>query len=225
MVKDRIVKFLETNKISKRGFANAIGRSNSYVNNIVNTISVDALNAIKVAYPDLNTDWLLTGEGEMLKSQNQTNVKYIAPYLGEDSVNVPHVTQRAIRYWTDVDVAGGTEKLFEDTLTDNYEDMVIPEFRDCTDAVNLYGDSMSPRYNPGQIVILKEWTDPFIAFGQVYLVITKSGFRTVKYLRKGDKSSEVLCVSENPKYDPFTIGLEDILKMYLVKGVIEKTTL
>lgn len=130
-----------------------------------------------------------------------------------------------IRYWADVDVTGGGVVLFDDTLSDNYEDMLIPDFNDCTDAVNLYGDSMSPRYNSGQTIILKEWTDSFIAYGQVYLVITKSGFRTVKYLRKGANDNEVLCVSENKNYDPFPVNRDDIHKLYLVKGAIEKTTL
>lgn len=54
--------------------------------------------------------------------------------------------------------------LFDDLLTPNYIDISIPEFRDCTDAVNLYGDSMSPLYKSGQIIILKQWSENFIDF-------------------------------------------------------------
>lgn len=146
------------------------------------------------------------------EESSATSIGYAKPY-------------KFIRYWPNVDVTGGGTVLFDDTLNKDYQDMLIPEFGDCTDAVNLYGDSMSPRYNAGQILILKEWIDSFIAYGQVYLVITNSGFRTVKYLRKGDKENEVLCVSENKNYDPFAIERNDIHKLFLVKGTIEKTTL
>ena len=45
-----------------------VSESNSYVNNIVSTITADVLNKIRIVYPELNIDWLLTGEGDMLKN-------------------------------------------------------------------------------------------------------------------------------------------------------------
>lgn len=65
-IKERIIKFIEVKGISKRGFAASINKSNSYVNNIISTVSVDVIADIKNIYPDLNINWLLTGEGEML---------------------------------------------------------------------------------------------------------------------------------------------------------------
>ena len=159
-------------------------------------------------YQDLNRVWLLTGEGEMLKESTD--------------VAVPH---NRIRYWVDVDATAGGVTLFDDLVTNKYIDLDIPEFRDCTDAVNLYGDSMLPLYKSGQIIILKEWMESFIDYGNVYLVITKKGNRMVKYLRKGSDAQHVLCVSENKDFDPFEIEKEDILRLYLVKGGISKNTL
>lgn len=115
--------------------------------------------------------------------------------------------------------------LFDDLLTPNYIDISIPEFRDCTDAVNLYGDSMSPLYKSGQIIILKQWSENFIDFGNVYLVVTKNGNRMVKYLRKSNENCKVLCVSENPTHDPFDIEINDISALFIVKGAISKNTL
>lgn len=159
-------------------------------------------------YQDLNRVWLLTGEGEMLKESTD--------------VAAPH---NRIRYWVDVDATAGGVTLFDDLVTNKYIDLDIPEFRDCTDAVNLYGDSMLPLYKSGQIIILKEWMESFIDYGNVYLVITKKGNRMVKYLRKGSDAQHVLCVSENKDFDPFEIEKEDILRLYLVKGGISKNTL
>lgn len=158
-------------------------------------------------YTDLNRVWLLTGEGEMTNDKPATR------------------TSHSIRYWVDVDATAGGVTMFDDMITKNYIDLNIPEFRDCTDAVNLYGDSMAPLYKSGQIIILKEWTESFIDFGNVYLIVTKSGNRMVKYLRKGTDKQHVLCVSENKEFDPFEIELGDILRLYLVKGSVQKNTL
>lgn len=138
---------------------------------------------------------------------------------------VKKTARRGIRYWTDVDATGGGVQLFDDTLTKEYIDISIPEFRDCTDAVNIYGDSMAPLYKSGQIIILKEWTENFIDFGNVYLVITRNGNRMVKYLKKAKDDAHVLCVSENPEFDPFEIEKASILKLFIVKGSISKNVL
>lgn len=159
-------------------------------------------------YQDLDRNWLLTGNGEMLKG----------------AVEVPAPSHR-IRYWMDVDATAGGVTLFDDMMSSQYIDLAIPEFSDCTDAVNLYGDSMLPLYKSGQIIILKEWKESFIDYGNVYLVITKKGNRMVKYLRKGSDADHVLCVSENKEFDSFEILMDDILRLYLVKGGISKNTL
>ncbi len=42
--------------------------SNSYIQNISESIGADVMNRISIQFPELNTGWLLTGEGEMLRS-------------------------------------------------------------------------------------------------------------------------------------------------------------
>ena len=84
---------------------------------------------------------------------------------------------------------------------------------------------MSPLYKNGQIIILKQWTESFIDYGNVYLIITRKGNRMVKYLRQGSDSAHVLCVSENKDYDSFEIDKEDILQLFIVKGAISKNTM
>lgn len=168
-----------------------------------------AIEKILSFYQDINRVWLLTGEGEMLKEG-----------VGDSSGRGSR-----IRYWVDVDATAGGVELFDDMTTNQFIDLSIPEFRDCTDAVNLYGDSMMPLYRNGQIIILKEWKESFIDFGNVYLVITCNGNRMVKYLRRGSDPDHVLCISENKDFDPFEIERKDILRLYLVKGGISKNTL
>ena len=65
-IKDRFLEFVRYKGLSKRKFQESIGVSNSYIQNISNGISADVLHRITKTYPELSTDWLLTGEGEML---------------------------------------------------------------------------------------------------------------------------------------------------------------
>lgn len=212
-VKQRIIEFIKYKGIGQTKFEKAVGLSNGYLNQLRHAPSYEKIQMIIGAFPDLNEVWLLTGEGEMLKSEAQ------------QSASLPATEKSRIRYWVDVDATAGGLTMFEDNPMSKCIEMSIPEFGDCTDAVNLYGDSMFPLFKSGQIIILKEWVESFIDFGNVYLVITKSGNRMVKYLRKGSDAAHVTCVSENPAFDPFEILIDDILKLYIVKGSISKNTL
>lgn len=70
-VKERLKEYLDYKRISMRQFTIAIGVSPSYVSNINKSIQPDKIDSITNIYPDLNTGWLLTGEGEMLKSADK----------------------------------------------------------------------------------------------------------------------------------------------------------
>lgn len=65
-VRERLIAFLKFKHINKSQFAAAIGVSNSFVMNIRRSMAPEKIQKIKEVYPDLNIDWLLTGQGEML---------------------------------------------------------------------------------------------------------------------------------------------------------------
>lgn len=208
-----IDKLLEFFQLNAKSFSEKIGLDRPQAiydiqNGKTKGISPRMADKIISAFPEVDKAWLLSGEGEMLKEATD--------------VTIP---SHRIRYWVDVDATAGGVTQFDDMMSSQYIDLAIPEFRDCTDAVNLYGDSMLPLYKSGQIIILKEWKESFIDYGNVYLVITKKGNRMVKYLRKGSDADHVLCVSENKEFDSFEILMDDILRLYLVKGGISKNTL
>lgn len=72
-VKERLIKFIKTLQIGQGAFEKAVGLSNGYVNNIRQSIQPDKLQKIALCYPELNTGWLITGEGEMLKTSPSNN--------------------------------------------------------------------------------------------------------------------------------------------------------
>jgi len=67
-VKDRLKIFISSQKMTVSAFETSILASNGYVNSISRSIGIDKLGLIIEKYPILNIVWLLTGNGEMMKS-------------------------------------------------------------------------------------------------------------------------------------------------------------
>ena len=65
--KDRLLIFLSNLNIGQGAFEKNVGISNGYINNSKGSIGSQILNKISIKYPELNTEWILNGEGEMLK--------------------------------------------------------------------------------------------------------------------------------------------------------------
>lgn len=211
-----ISSILEHYGVNKNQFAKNIGVTATQIYDLISgkTKKISDMMRDKIVgyYNEINPVFLQTGEGDMLKHVPSTKEE-AAP------------KGKAIRYWVDVDATGGGVQLFDDTLTSHHIDIQIPQFSDCTDAVNLSGDSMHPLYRGGDIIILKEWTESFIEYGNVYLIITRNGNRMVKRIQPGGDAAHITCVSENPEYKPFEVERGDILRLYIVKGSISKNVL
>lgn len=73
-VRERLIKYLKYSNLSQRKFEIEVGLSNGYVNNINKSIQPDKIQKITLHYQNLNTGWLLTGEGEMLKNVAPSDV-------------------------------------------------------------------------------------------------------------------------------------------------------
>lgn len=61
--------------MSDRAFCEVIGVSSSYISSMRVSIQPDKLTSIAEQFPMLNIDWLLTGEGEMLKTLGNQEIK------------------------------------------------------------------------------------------------------------------------------------------------------
>jgi hypothetical protein len=71
---DRLMEFIRYAGLSARQFDMSIGASNGYIlrmqkNNA--SIGSDVIENILKTYPELNVVWLITGDGEMLKSEKE----------------------------------------------------------------------------------------------------------------------------------------------------------
>ena len=71
-VKERLVDFIKSNGLTNSEFCRSIGVSTGFISSMVNSTQPDKIERITLKYPELNVGWLLTGEGSMLKDEEQS---------------------------------------------------------------------------------------------------------------------------------------------------------
>ena len=72
-VKSRILEYIEYKKIPIRQFEEKSNLSNGYISSMRKGFGTEKLENVLNSFPDLNREWLLYGEGEMLKFGVQQN--------------------------------------------------------------------------------------------------------------------------------------------------------
>lgn len=93
-VKERIKVFAKSQERSVRAFEIKCGLNIGYVNAIRISIQPDKIQSIASHYPNLNIDWLLTGEGEMIKGEKK--VYDVSAYdMPENIIKAPLIGQYA----------------------------------------------------------------------------------------------------------------------------------
>lgn len=189
-----------------------------------NGVSSKMLDLITAAYPEINRAWLLTGEGEMLKSEQPKKIDDIAGH------------GKLIPFY-DAEAAAGN----------NYEMDMMPSrpvgmieigsvLRDSESAIRVYGNSMVPNYPAGCVIGLKLHTDSFIEPGRVYVVETRDN-RYLKRLYYTKDKKSFHCLSDNtmkyedgPRkgelyYQDFEIPIDEVVRLHRVVGVIKRNIL
>ena len=244
----RIKQYIDYKGITNQNFEKLIGFSNgAFASQLKNnrTIGVDKLENILIAFPELNPEWLLTGNGEMIKTKSKKNViekNYNKNY--NENYNKPNVkktyaielaekpTNTGIEA-NNLDNAGiplipidamagfGTGAL--QVMHYDTGKYIVPEFSELNVdfMIRVKGSSMVPKYNSGDLVACKKLviTDIFFQWNKVYVLDTEQG-ALIKRVKKGSRDNYILLISDNQNYDPFELHLSKIFAVALVVGVI-----
>ncbi len=206
-VNERLKLFIKSLRISVNKFEVQCGLSSSYVNNIKKP-SFEAIDKIKKVYPQLNDEWLLTGEGDMILSINKS--------VAEDATSyVPLVP---------ITATGGPLTDFSDGVTPTNCEQVRSPFDRAELAVPIRGDSMSPEYPNGSIVFVRRINpDAFVEWGKVYVLCTCNG-DIIKEVHPADDRQHIICRSLNP-FKPvadFKVLTTDIYSWWIVLGCVSR---
>ena len=203
-VKERLVEFIKYKRISQRKFQETAMISNGFVSNIKKSIASDTIMKISKAYPELNIDWLLEGEGEMIKNVSDKE---------ESTFFIPLMPVVA--------TGGVLTEFSEGVIPHNCEHIRSP-FDHADIAVPVRGDSMAPEYPNGSIVFVKRINpNAFVEWGKVYVLCTCNG-NIVKEVHPANDSQHIVCRSLNtfhPVAD-FTVDTADIYSWWIVLGCV-----
>lgn len=210
--------------IDNKGFNNSLfekknNLSNGYIATQIKRnadLGEGVLNKVLDNCLDINPEWLLTGNGEMLKT---------AQTYTESPKNV-------IPLYDDIATMGGTR-----SIADTQE---VPEgteyidagdwFKDVTAAIRHYGSSMQ-EYPNGCILALRKITDiRGIVWGRNYVIETTDIRVTKRMQTCTDDDNCIMAYSTNTEtypdgrlvHEPFKIYKSDIRHIFLVIGRVVK---
>ena len=209
-VKDRTLEFIKFKGLTMKAFEQRCDLSTGYVTSMRKGYGSEKLNNVLTAFPELNREWLLYGEGDMLSStssaQPQPSVKN-ERVADNEAYKVPLVPISAL--------AGSLNDFSLSVKRDDCETVISP-IKDIDMAIKISGDSMEPEYPSGSQVLIKKVNErAFLEWGRVYVLNTCNGI-VIKRLMPTNDPNTVLCESINPKYPPFEVNLENVNGVYRV---------
>lgn len=171
----------------------------------------------------IKPNWLLTGEGEMLKDAKPTEAE-------------SSTTGNLIPLFDAEAAAGSAYGVSMDAARQVGLIEIGSMLRDSEAAIRVYGNSMIPNYPPGCVIGVRQHMDSFIIPGKVYVVETRND-RYLKRLFHTQDKTALRCLSDNTiKFDDgpmagefcfpdFEIPLDEITRVFKVVGVIKRNNI
>lgn len=114
----------------------------------------------------------------------------------------------------------GTLAEFADSVAQYDCERMVTPVKGADYAIQVTGDSMSPEYPSGSVVLIKRINEKaFVEWGKTYVLDTENG-AVIKNVRRTDNPEVIECVSLNPAYQPFTMETKYINGWYRVLMVL-----
>jgi len=238
--KQRLIEYLKKKGIGQNKFESLAGLSIGYISKLRIEPSPTKLRSILNAAPDLNREWLLTGEGEMLikKSVDIPGVVR-ASELSESPPMEPGPARPRMLPEVDFEFAAGPQLRINEreAVTRHW---YLPDCTDCEAVVPVVGNSMLPNLPPGCFVALKRYNltgdNPnTIPFGQIFGIVVEDEHTGefhghIKVLRRHKdpelaKSFWIAHSFNTAEFDDFDIAIQQVHSLWIVKQHIVSDTI
>lgn len=216
MILERLKQFIDAKGVSVAAFERSVGMSNaSFGKSLKNSgaIGTDKLENILNVYNEINPEWLLTGEGPMLRADERSDSAIpVATHASEPGEGIPLLP---------IDAMAGALTSEQTVLEYECERYVVPVFSGADFLIPVNGTSMVPTYHPGDIVACKRvpMSGLFFQWGKIYVIDTTQG-PLIKRIKPSADPQHITIVSDNTAFDPFQLPTADIRAVALVIGVI-----
>lgn len=227
---DRLFMFFRENHLSNYKVEQACGLSNGYLRNLRKAPSVEILEKIFSAYPELNREWVMSGIGDMLRS-SAVDPSSVPPSDDREkterrpreapvmkpvaSGGIPLVPIDAVAGFNGWDESGISE-----LDCARYD---VPDFAavHADFLIRVSGSSMYPKYSSGDILACRKIVEvTFIQWGKIYVIDSQQGAMVKRLFPIEGDDEHVLCKSDNPNYLPFELPKDEIRSLSIVVGAI-----
>jgi phage repressor protein C with HTH and peptisase S24 domain len=203
-IRKRLREYLAYESLNNKRFEEKCGLYNGFVRALDSKITFESLAKISAQCTNLNLGWLFSGEGSMLNGGESRRIE-------PEESSLPLIPFEA--------VAGPGSPVYEDERIESFYQ--VSEFRDCDFLIRVKGDSMSPHFTGGDLLACKKVVDAFFfQWGRCYVLLTRSQGAMVKRIQPSERDGWIKCVSDNEKYAPFDVPMEDVISVALVNGSI-----
>ena len=178
------------------------------------------VNKFVSAFPELSKEWLLTGEGEMLKEEK----KYI-----EEVSPIPYDNYMEVEYADLSTVAGRLGGYNPATLPEMKRRLIPKEFdRGNYLVVRVDGDSMddgtSISIPDGTEILIKEYHlengEKLPIRGNLFVIVSTEGTVFKQIIEHNTEEGYIICHSYNQKYKDYKINLSEVLQIFIYRKIV-----
>lgn len=220
-ITDRIKELMNALGLNTTSFAKEIGVSWTSVNNYTKGRVPDGRTLISIQQKfGVNINWLLSGKGKMLLSNNHTvnepGAFYTPKVITVDSTGsenvlmVPHYAQ-----------AGYLDGYSDPEFLENLPSFRLPKLNNGTFRMfEVRGHSMIPTLHDGSIAV-GEWVEDFASIqdDQIYILVTKDdGIVIKRVLNRINKYGNLYLKSDNrAEFPSYTVQPVDVVEIWKLK--------
>jgi len=197
--KKRIDALLRALDLTQTEFAVRVGVSPNAVTNWKSRgIKGSSFTKILTAFPNVNPEWLRSGEGSVLNDES--------------------VKSQDVRPHIPVSAAAGSLSGFSECVSSGECDMmpVISALPSYDYTMTVKGDSMEPKFEGGDTIAIRKVND-FVEWGRTYVLDTRDGAVIKRLYDEGDCFR---CSSFNKEYPDFLVRKDSVFGIYKVVGLI-----